>query len=96
MATVLSDQTREWLYHPHYISSDLTPASDIHKFSHIQLSYSVSCKRKQRPYKHSVTKHRPPGFSWTRLIYIQKTERLEVIMSVSVTFEGVLDVTIWM
>lgn len=52
MSTVLSDQTREWLYHPHYISSDLTPASDVHKFSHIQLSYSASCKRKQHCYKH--------------------------------------------
>lgn len=39
MAAVLSDQTREWLYHPHYNSSDLTPAPGIHAFSHIQLSY---------------------------------------------------------
>lgn len=62
IAAVLSDQTREWLYHPHYNSSDLTPAPDIHKFSHIQLSYLALCKRKR------VTKHRPPEFSWTLLI----------------------------
>lgn len=51
MAAVLSDQTWEWLYHPHYNSSDLTPAPDIHKFSHIQLSYFALCKRKQHSYK---------------------------------------------